>query len=456
MTTFDMEEKRNHLAQWFASGKTKKWDYRLRQLKALQKALKSGKHEIYAALKEDLNKSMYEASMTEMGLVFAELHEAIKNLRTWMKPRRTGISFAQFPGKSMMYPEPYGVVLIVSPWNYPVMLTLIPLIGAIAAGNCVMLKPSANTPATSKALKELLETALPDTVFVVEGSREENKSLLEIPFDYILFTGSGSVGKEVMRAAAEHLTPVTLELGGKSPVIVDKSAKIAKTARRILFGKLVNSGQTCIAPDYVWVHKKKKDQLVKALIREAERMLKGDFQAQWVRIVNEKHRDRLRGYLEDQEILWQKQVDEELGHLPLTFVDEPSWDSPLMQEEIFGPILPILTFSSIEEVIDKQKSLPKPLALYVFSKSKKTQRRILEELSFGSGCINDTLLQISSSHLPFGGVGESGMGKLHGKSSFDTFTHYKGVLHRGWFLDHALRYMPYKKTNRELWKRLLR
>lgn len=456
MTTFDMEEKRNHLAQWFASGKTKKWDYRLRQLKALQKALKSGKHEIYAALKEDLNKSMYEASMTEMGLVFAELHEAIKNLRTWMKPRRTGISFAQFPGKSMMYPEPYGVVLIVSPWNYPVMLTLIPLIGAIAAGNCVMLKPSANTPATSKVLKELLETALPDTVFVVEGSREENKSLLEIPFDYILFTGSGSVGKEVMRAAAEHLTPVTLELGGKSPVIVDKSAKIAKTARRILFGKLVNSGQTCIAPDYVWVHKKKKDQLVKALIREAERMLKGDFQAQWVRIVNEKHRDRLRGYLEDQEILWQKQVDEELGHLPLTFVDEPSWDSPLMQEEIFGPILPILTFSSIEEVIDKQKSLPKPLALYVFSKSKKTQRRILEELSFGSGCINDTLLQISSSHLPFGGVGESGMGKLHGKSSFDTFTHYKGVLHRGWFLDHALRYMPYKKTNRELWKRLLR
>lgn len=456
MTTFDMEEKRNHLAQWFASGKTKKWDYRLRQLKALQKALKSGKHEIYAALKEDLNKSMYEASMTEMGLVFAELHEAIKNLRTWMKPRRTGISFAQFPGKSMMYPEPYGVVLIVSPWNYPVMLTLIPLIGAIAAGNCVMLKPSANTPATSKALKELLETALPDTVFVVEGSREENKSLLEIPFDYILFTGSGSVGKEVMRAAAEHLTPVTLELGGKSPVIVDKSAKIAKTARRILFGKLVNSGQTCIAPDYVWVHKKKKDQLVKALIREAERMLKGDFQAQWVRIVNEKHRDRLRGYLEDQEILWQKQVDEELGHLPLTFVDEPSWDSPLMQEEIFGPILPILTFSSIEEVIDKQKSLPKPLALYVFSKSKKTQRRILEELSFGSGCINDTLLQISSSHLPFGGVGESGMGKVHGKSSFDTFTHYKGVLHRGWFLDHALRYMPYKKTNRELWKRLLR
>lgn len=399
---------------------------------------------------------MYEASMTEMGLVFAELHEAIKNLRTWMKPRRTGISFAQFPGKSMMYPEPYGVVLIVSPWNYPVMLTLIPLIGAIAAGNCVMLKPSANTPATSKVLKELLETALPDTVFVVEGSREENKSLLEIPFDYILFTGSGSVGKEVMRAAAEHLTPVTLELGGKSPVIVDKSAKIAKTARRILFGKLVNSGQTCIAPDYVWVHKKKKDQLVKALIREAERMLKGDFQAQWVRIVNEKHRDRLRGYLEDQEILWQKQVDEELGHLPLTFVDEPSWDSPLMQEEIFGPILPILTFSSIEEVIDKQKSLPKPLALYVFSKSKKTQRRILEELSFGSGCINDTLLQISSSHLPFGGVGESGMGKLHGKSSFDTFTHYKGVLHRGWFLDHALRYMPYKKTNRELWKRLLR
>lgn len=456
MSTVDMQEKRDHLAQWFASGKTKKWDYRLRQLKALQKALKSGKHEIYAALKEDLNKSMYEASMTEMGLVFAELHEAIKNLRTWMKPRRTGISFAQFPGKSMMYPEPYGVVLIVSPWNYPVMLTLIPLIGAIAAGNCVMLKPSANTPATSKALKELLETALPDTVFVVEGSREENKSLLEIPFDYILFTGSGSVGKEVMRAAAEHLTPVTLELGGKSPVIVDKSAKIAKTARRILFGKLVNSGQTCIAPDYVWVHKKKKDQLVKALIREAERMLKGDFQAQWVRIVNEKHRDRLRGYLEDQEILWQKQVDEELGHLPLTFVDEPSWDSPLMQEEIFGPILPILTFSSIEEVIDKQKSLPKPLALYVFSKSKKTQRRILEELSFGSGCINDTLLQISSSHLPFGGVGESGMGKVHGKSSFDTFTHYKGVLHRGWFLDHALRYMPYKKTNRELWKRLLR
>lgn len=451
-----LDQTRQRLKLFYDSGKTKKWDYRLRQLRALEKALMAGKDDLYAAIKSDLNKSKYEASMTELGLIFAELHETKKKLKRWMTPRRTGISLAQFPGKAMIYPEPYGVVLIMSPWNYPLMLTLSPLIGAIAAGNCAVVKPSAYTPETSRVLKELLEAALPDTVAVVEGSREENKALLGMPFDYILFTGSGEVGKDVMRAAADHLTPVTLELGGKSPTIVDRSANIKKTARRILFGKLLNSGQTCIAPDYIWVHEKKKDQLVKALIREVEKMLKGDFQAQWSRIINEKHLARLHGYLEDQDILWQREVEEGKGHLSFTLVNEPDWESPLMKEEIFGPILPILSYSNLDEVIEKQKTLPKPLALYVFSKSKKTQQRLLTELSFGGGCINDTVIHISSSHLPFGGVGASGMGRYHGKESFDTFTHYKGVLHKGWMLDYAMRYMPYKKPERELWKRLLR
>lgn len=394
--------------------------------------------------------------MAELGLVLGEIHLAEKKLRSWMKPRRVKKSLPQFPGKARQYPEPYGVVLIMSPWNYPLLLSLSPLIGAIAAGNCVVLKPSVDSPRTSRVMKQILTEALPDTVLVVEGGREENKQLLELSFDYIFFTGSTNVGKVVMRSAADHLTPLTLELGGKSPAIVDRSADPAMTAKRILFGKLMNGGQTCVAPDYLWVHESIKDELVSRLISQAKTMLSGDIARDYVRVINQKHRDRLTDYLKHQTILWQADIPTEAGHFPLTLVDQPDWDSRLMQEEIFGPILPIITFDSIDQVIDKQKSLPKPLALYLFTQDKSVEKEVLEQISFGGGCINDSLMQLSSAHLPFGGVGESGLGQYHGPASFDTFSHFKSVLHKRRWGDIPFKYLPYRSPDQELWHRILR
>lgn len=455
MNTTGLTKDIEQLRQFFQSGKTKRWDYRVRQLKALRRALLTHQDELYQALRSDLNKSPYEASFTEWGQVMAEIDFMIKHLRRWMKPSPVRLSLAQMPGRARQYPESYGVVLIVSPWNYPVLLSLMPLIGAIAAGNCVVLKPSAYTAKVSGVLKEILRRALPETVLVVEGGREENQALFSQPFDYIFFTGSAAVGQEVLRRAAEHLTPVTLELGGKSPAIVDASANIAKAARRILFGKLLNAGQTCIAPDYVWVERAVKHQLLDELQKQAAEMLSGDLTRQWVKIVNQTHYDRLAGYLADQPDIWQFPEQTGPGQFPFTLVDQPDWQSRLMQEEIFGPILPILSFETLDQVVAKQKQLPKPLAVYLFSKRRSARRLITRELSFGGGCINDTLVQQASSHLPFGGVGASGMGQYHGKASFDTFSHYKGVLHKSWLFDIPIRYLPYKAPDKTIWRRLL-
>lgn len=449
-------QEKQRLQAFFERGKTRRWDYRLRQLSALEKELLLRKNDIYQALKDDLNKCTFESSIAEMGMVIAEIHTAKKNLRRWMRPKRVRASLSQMPGRAAIYPEPYGVVLILSPWNYPLQLALSPLIAAIAAGNCAVVKPSAYAPNTSRVLCEIIAGALPDTAICIEGGREENEALLSIPFDYIFFTGSTGVGKAVLRAAAEHLTPVTLELGGKSPSIIDASADIEKTAKRLLFGKLINAGQTCIAPDFLWVHESVKEELIERLRSGVGEMLTDGFESQWVRIVSEKQRKRLEGLLADQKNVWQHPTKLEEGHFPFTIVENPSWESALMKEEIFGPILPILSFEKIEEVIAKQRTLEKPLALYLFTNEKKTIEKVVGELSFGGGCINDTLMHLASPKMPFGGVGASGMGSYHGKAGFDTFSHFKSVLHKSWLLDIPMRYLPYKRPQKEFWLRLMR
>ncbi len=435
---------------FFNAGHTLDVAWRLRALERLETVLRRDEELLYKALQQDLGKSAYEASMSEIGLVLSELHLARRKLKQWAKPTFVWPALSQLPGSARIYKEPYGLVLIMSPWNYPVQLTLIPLIAAVAAGNCALVKPSAYAPATSAAIAGIIAEAF-DTrhVAVVEGGREENQALLEERFDYIFFTGSTTVGKRVMEKAARHLTPVTLELGGKSPVIVDDTADIARAAKRIAFGKLMNLGQTCIAPDYVLVMPKVKAQLVEALKRELSVMVPGRayMRAHVGRIVNQRHYERIKGLIEGQTVLYGGQADDDTRQMDVTLLDEPSWDSPVMQEEIFGPVLPILTVPSVEEAIQMVRARPKPLALYLFTENRETEARVLGEVSFGGGCVNDTLLHISSHRMPFGGVGFSGMGRYHGRAGFDAFTNSKGVLRKGKWPDLRLRYHPYKKPD---------
>lgn len=436
---------------YFQTGNTYAAEFRMRQLQALKQAIEAHEGAIFEALKSDLNKSPYESFMTEIGLVIGEIEYAQRHLKRWMKPKRLRTALTQAPASAKLYSDPYGVVLIMSPWNYPFQLTLIPLIGAIAAGNVAVIKPSAYSPATSGIVRRIVEDAFePGYVTVVEGGRAENTALLEQHFDYIFFTGSPGVGKLVMRAASETLTPVTLELGGKSPCIVDQTADIQQTARRILFGKLLNLGQTCVAPDYILVHTAVKDALVEALKAQYARMVTDSDYAKAVlpRIVNEKHYKRILSLLEGQTCLFGGKGDATTRQMTLTLVDEPDPDSPLMQEEIFAPILPILTWERPDQVCAFVNSRPKPLALYLFTKDSTLVNRVTERISYGGGCINDTIIHISSSHQPFGGVGNSGMGHYHGKHSFETFSHRKTVVKKWWAFDLPVRYHPYKNPEK--------
>ena len=430
---------------YFHSGATRSAAFRLEQLSRLKTLLTVHEETLLAALKADLNKSAGEGYMTELGIVHDELRYAMKHLRGWMRPRRKRMPLSHFPGSGRLIPEPYGVALILSPWNYPLQLTLNPLVAALAAGNCAVIKPSAYAPATSAALAQLLAEAFPpEYVAVVEGGRQENAALLEQVFDTIFFTGSVAVGRLVMESAARHLTPVTLELGGKSPVIVEKSANLRVAARRILWGKTVNSGQTCVAPDYVLVQREVRD----ALLREMEeqlRVLWGEdalARADYPRIVNRKHFDRLTGLLDGEICTLGGGTDAQTLRIAPTVLAEVTPDSPVMQEEIFGPLLPVLSFDRMEEAVSFVRARPKPLALYLFTEDAAVKRRILQQLSFGGGCVNDTLMHLATHQLPFGGVGESGMGHYHGKFGFDTFTHYKSVVQCSAKLDVPLRYPP--------------
>ena len=393
--------------------------------------------------------------MCELGLNLDELGYLADHVRTWSQPRRKPTPLPQFKSSSYELPEPYGVVLIMAPWNYPYLLSLDPLFGAVAAGNCVVLKPSAYAPNTSRAMAELLAAVFPpEWVTVIEGGREQNAALLEQRFDYIFFTGSVDVGKLVMEKASRHLTPVTLELGGKSPVIVDETANIPLTARRLAFGKLLNAGQTCVAPDYCLVDRKVRDELVNELIQQFKKMLGEDPLANrnFVRIINHKHYNRLQGLLEHQDILyggWHRDDPEsDSGWIAPTLVaDTLEGLSKPMGEEIFGPILPIIPYDDLDQALRFINRRDKPLALYLFTRSKKTKAKVLNTCSFGGGCINDTLIHLATHHMAFGGVGNSGMGSYHGRQSFETFSHNRAIVDKATWIDLPMRYMPYKKLN---------
>lgn len=442
---------------FFRTGVTRGVDFRIDMLKKFRKAIIENDELISAALKADLNKQPFESYMCETGLLLEEINFHIKRLKKWSKTRRVKSGIGQLPGRSYVCPEPYGVVLIMAPWNYPVQLCLMPLVGAISAGNCAVVKPSAYAPESSRVISKLIESAFP-TGFVtaVEGGRDANKALLDEPFDYIFFTGSVAVGKTVMEAAAKRLTPVTLELGGKSPIIVDETANLPLAARRIAFGKVLNAGQTCVAPDYLMIEKS-----VEALfIEEYKKALASFFpdgdMSGMVRIINDKHFERVCNILDNSgSISIGGARDAETRFIEPAVLTGVPVDSPAMQQEIFGPVLPVLPYEKLDDCIDFIRSRPKPLALYIFSENKMNQEKVLNSCSFGGGCINDTVIHLASSHMSFGGVGESGMGSYHGKKSFDTFTHYRSVLKQG-KLDVKLRYFPYKSGKEKITRIILK
>lgn len=446
-------------AAFFNTHATLPYQFRIEQLKKLDKALSASEKMLTDALYHDLHKTEMESYFTEIGIVKDEIHFFLKHLKKLMAPRRVSTPLTHFPASSRIYHEPYGTVLIMSPWNYPVNLTLTPLVGAIAAGNCAILKPSNYTPATAQCIANLISSTFsPEYISVVTGGREENTALLDHRVDYIFFTGGTTVGKLVMQAAAAHLTPVTLELGGKSPCIIEKTANLAVAARRILFGKILNGGQTCVAPDYVLIDESIKD----AFITECAGVLKQFFlseqavAAQMPHIVNEKHFNRLTALVEgEKQVLTAGTADIQTHFFPLTLLDTVTFESPVMQEEIFGPILPLISFKELEWAINEVRCRPRPLSLYLFTCNSAVEKKILAEISFGGGCINDTIVHLATSAMPFGGIGNSGMGQYHGAYSFDTFSHKKSIMKKPLLLDIPLRYHPYSEKKLKWIKKFL-
>ena len=433
--------------QYFKTGQTKELDFRIRQLKILKKSIEDHKDEILEALRLDLNKSKLEGYATEIGVSLSDIDYAIKNIKRWSKKTYKKTSIINFPSTSYTVKSPYGLALIIAPWNYPFNLAIQPLVGAIAGGNCTIVKPSEFSENTSKIIEKIIsESFNPSYIKVVEGDKDVNQALLKEKFDYIFFTGSTKVGKIVMEAASKNLTPVTLELGGKSPCIVCSDADIDIAAKRITWGKLINTGQTCIAPDYLLVHASKKEELIKKIIQTIEEFYgRVPLESQdYGKIINDNHFKRLIGYLENKEIIYGGTYDREKRSISPTLIEQTSLEDDLMSEEIFGPILPILEFNKLSEVFEIIDKNPTPLALYLFTKDKNIENKIVSEISFGGGCINDTVMHVSSHNIPFGGVGESGMGSYHGKRSFDTFTHEKSILKKSTLIDIPLRYPPYR------------
>ena len=412
--------------EYFFSQATKPYEFRMKQLRLLQQWIGHNEAAILRALNEDLDKSPYEGYLTEVCMVKQELKDALGHLKSWMRPKHAKTAVGQFPGRCRIYSEPYGVTLIMSPWNYPFQLTIAPLIGAVCAGNCAVIKPSAYSPATSALVARMAQELFPaEYVAVVQGGRQENAGLLEQAFDFIFFTGSPSVGRLVMEKASAHLTPVSLELGGKSPVIVDETADIALTARRLAWGKYLNAGQTCVAPDYVLVQERVKPALLEKLKEWAVRLQGTDplHSPDLAHIVNFRHFRRLQVLRDGSPVYCGGGELEESLAMELTVLTPRSWEEPVMQQEIFGPLLPVLGYETLEEVIALLQKKPEPLALYLFTNDRETQRRVMEHLRFGGGCVNDTIMHVATNRIGFGGVGESGMGSYHGLSSFEAFTH---------------------------------
>ena len=445
--------------KFFLTHVTRDIEFRLRALRNLQKAIREWEPRISEALHADLGKSATEGYMCEIGLVLGSLRDTLSKLRKWSKPRRVMASLAHFPSTCRVEANPYGVVLIMSPWNYPVLLCLDPLIAALSAGNCCVVKPSSTTPATSAVLAEMLGSIFPpEYVKVVLGGRENCNALLEEKFDYIFFTGSPSVGHGIMEAAARNLTPVTLELGGKSPCILDASANVKVAARRIAFGKILNAGQTCVAPDYLLIHSSRKQEFVTEF-REAVAEMLGEHPVQndkLTHIITSRHFKRLMGLMEGVNPVVGGQGVEETLRIEPTLLDDVTPESACMQEEIFGPLLPMLTWNKWEDVENFVLSRPRPLASYLFTTDKTVERNFRQHLSFGGGCVNDTIIHLAVHGMPFGGIGDSGMGSYHGKDGFDTFTHYKSILKKANWLDLPFRYQPYNKLKEGLLRMFLR
>ncbi|MGG4341080.1 aldehyde dehydrogenase [Paenibacillus lautus] len=429
--------------RFFHKDITKEVDFRLQQLTKLRQVLIARENDIMEALRKDLNKSEQEAFTTEIGIVYKELSFVIKNLKRWAKPQRVKTALTHVGSKGMVYAEPYGTVLIIAPWNYPWQLAISPLIGALAAGNTAIVKPSELTPNVSGLITSIItETFEPQYVASVEGGPEVSTILLEQPMDYIFFTGSTHVGKIVMEAAAKQLIPVTLELGGKSPCIVHEDAPLALAASRIAFGKYTNAGQTCVAPDYVLVHSKVKEKFI-AHLKDAITSFYGEnplTNPDYGRIVSEKHFDRLSGFLNNGTLRHGGNSSKDRLLIEPTVLDDITWDMPVMEEEIFGPLCPILTYENVHEAVQAINHRPKPLALYLFTENEDVQDYVLSSVSFGGGCVNDTLMHLATPFLPFGGVGESGMGAYHGEYSFQTFSHKKSVLKQTNRFDFKFRY----------------
>ena len=448
----DLDQLLQSQRDFFQSGATRPVKARLAALRSLYAAIETHEEAIREALQKDLGKSGFESFLCEIGLVKSEISYMLRHTAGYAAKHRVRTPLAQFAAESYQKPSPYGNVLIMSPWNYPFLLTLSPLADAIAAGNTAIVKPSAYSPSVSAVLAELIASCFPpEYVAVVTGGRKENAELLEKPFDLIFFTGSQAVGREVLRHAAEHLTPAVLELGGKSPCIVDETAKLELAARRIVFGKFLNCGQTCVAPDYILCQRDVKDELVEALRRQirvqyGEKPWNGP---DYGRIINEKHFDRLCALLDRSKIAVGGETDRNRLQIAPTVMDGVTWEDAVMQEEIFGPILPILTFERFEEVYTLLAGRPKPLALYLFSQDRARIREVTERCDYGGGCINDTIIHLATSEMGFGGVGESGMGAYHGKAGFEAFSHRKSIVDKKTWMDLPMRYQPYRRGRYE-------
>ena len=459
MTETDIRKIVSEQRTFFYTGVTLNVEYRIKALQKLKACIIHYENEINEAIKKDLGKSAFETYMCETGMVLSEISYMLKHIRSFAKEKNVHTPLAQFHSRSYKKPSPYGVTLIMSPWNYPFLLTIEPLVDALTAGNTAVIKPSAYSPCTSEIMKKIIEKCFdPKYVAVITGGRAENTCLLREHFDYIFFTGSQGVGKEVMRQASAHLTPVTLELGGKSPCIVEKSANLRLAARRIVFGKFLNCGQTCVAPDYIYCDRAVKDKLLKEIKRQIQKQFGKQplSKEDYGNIINEKHFDRILGLIDNEKVVHGGQSNRNTLQIEPTVMDNVTFADAVMQEEIFGPLMPILTYDSIDEVIRNVNSMPHPLALYIFTGSQTVADVITERCGFGGGCVNDTIIHLATSEMGFGGFGASGMGSYHGKDGFDTFSHYKSIVDKKTWLDLPMRYKPYKKINEKLIRMFLK
>lgn len=440
---------------YFHTDETKSLSFRKDQLRKLKKAIQAHEGTINEALRLDLNKSEFEAYTTEVGFCLSSIEYTLKHMDKWAKSRRVPTPLLNFYSSSRIIPEPLGTVLIIGPYNYPFQLIIEPLIGALCAGNTAILKPSEHAVHTEKVMVDLITSTFdPKLVTIITGDDKVTNALVHLNVDHIFFTGSTKVGKIVYTAASHQLTPVTLELGGKSPTIVEESADLRFAARRIAFGKFINAGQTCIAPDYVYVQSSVKAAFIEELKKVIDAMRID--QPGFGKIIHERHFDRLRRLIDPSKVIYGNQADKHHLYLSPTLLDQVSWDDPIMGEEIFGPLLPILTFETVDEVIDTLRRKDKPLALYLFTKNTSVEKKVFSTLSFGSGAVNDTIMQISNRDLPFGGVGSSGIGSYHGKTSFDTFSNLKSIIKKSALFDPDLLYPPYSKSTLKLIRKIMK